>query len=149
MADLGEETKTTVRLSEEDRKNIDKIVASGAASNTAEAIRVALADAARTMPMLKAIERRLKEIPPNPMGGYALEQLIELVKTDGVDRLAQEELLRRGYFPDGRGRWVPVGTPRVSAGTVAASGRLNPEQQPVEDVYRKPRTGGALRRGAA
>lgn len=53
------ETKTTVRLSEEDRANVDKIIASGAAQNTAEAIRVALAQAAQVIPRLRAIERAL------------------------------------------------------------------------------------------
>jgi hypothetical protein len=43
MPELGEETKTTIRLSPEDRKNVLRIIASGAASNTAESIRVALA----------------------------------------------------------------------------------------------------------
>lgn len=35
--------KTTIRMTEEDEKNVQRIIASGAASNTAEAIRVALA----------------------------------------------------------------------------------------------------------
>ena len=102
-----ETVQTTVRLSKEDRGNVAKIVASGAAQNTAEAIRVALANLAQTAPRMKAIEQRLeKDLPPNPMGGYEIEQLLELVKVDGVDRLASEELLRRGYFPDGLGNWV-------------------------------------------
>ncbi len=103
---LGDETKSTIRLSDDDRKNVDAIIASGAASNIAEAIRVALAEYARVVPRMRAIERLVREIPPNPMGGYAIEQLLELVKTDGVDRLASEELLRRGYFPDRLGHWV-------------------------------------------
>jgi len=37
------ETKTTVRLTKEDEENIERIVATGIATNTAEAIRVALA----------------------------------------------------------------------------------------------------------
>jgi len=43
VPELGEETKMTVRLSKTDRKNVDKIIATGVAMNTAEAIRVALA----------------------------------------------------------------------------------------------------------
>ena len=101
-----ETVQTTVRLSKEDRENVAEIIASGAAQNTAETIRVALAEYARVVPRMRAIERRLDEIPPNPMGGYNLDQLLELVKTDGVERLASEELLRRGYFPDGLGHWV-------------------------------------------
>lgn len=36
-------TKTTVRLSNADEKNVKAIIATGAATNTSEAIRVALA----------------------------------------------------------------------------------------------------------
>jgi hypothetical protein len=41
MADI--ETKTTVRLTKEDETNVARIVSTGIATNTAEAIRVALA----------------------------------------------------------------------------------------------------------
>lgn len=121
---LGDDTKSTIRLSTDDRKNVDAIIASGAAANTAEAIRVALAEYARVVPRMRAIERRLGEIPPNPMGGYGVEQLLELVKIDGLDRLASEELLRRGYFPDGLGQWVeshPELTVRVPSAAIKAS----------------------------
>ncbi len=43
MPELGEETKMTVRLSKLDRRNVDRIIEIGVATNTAEAIRVALA----------------------------------------------------------------------------------------------------------
>jgi Arc/MetJ-type ribon-helix-helix transcriptional regulator len=126
---LGDDTKSTIRLGDDDRRNVDAIIASGAASNIAEAIRVALAEYARLVPRMRAIERRVREIPPNPMGGYAIEQLLELLKTDGVDRLASEELLRRGYFPDGRGHWVenlPETTLRVPPAPV----RKGPPSRP-------------------
>jgi hypothetical protein len=57
-----------------------------------------------------SIGHRLENIddraPPNPMRGYALEQLFELLKTDVVDQLAAAELLRRRYSPNSRGEWV-------------------------------------------
>lgn len=115
---MTEVKKSTVRLSDSDLTNIRQIVASGAAANDSEAIRVALAEYARVAPRMKAIERKLNEIAPNPMGGYALPQLLTMVKTQGLDRLAAEELLRRGFFPDGLGNWVenrPDATIRASA----------------------------------
>jgi Arc/MetJ-type ribon-helix-helix transcriptional regulator len=118
---LGDDTKSTIRLGDDDRRNVEAIIASGAASNIAEAIRVALAEYARLVPRMRAIERRVREIPPNPMGGYEIEQLLDLLKTDGVDRLASEELLRRGYFPDGLGHWVenrPDATVRVPSAPI-------------------------------
>lgn len=55
------ESATTIRLTEEDRANVQRIIGTGAASNTSEAIRVALAEYARRAPRLSAIERRLAE----------------------------------------------------------------------------------------
>ena len=126
---LGDDTKSTIRLSDDDRRNVDAIVVSGAASNTAEAIRVALAEYARFVPRMRAIERRVREIPPNPMGGYAIEQLLELLKTDGVDRLASEELLRRGYFPDGLGHWVE-NRPEITVRVRSAPIKRGPQSRP-------------------
>jgi plasmid stabilization system protein ParE len=62
MPDLGEETKTTIRLSPEDRKNVEKIVGSGAASNTAEAIRVALAIVPVFLKTPEQVARAAREI---------------------------------------------------------------------------------------
>ncbi len=59
------ETATTIRLTDEDRINIQKIIKTGAASNTSEAIRVALAEYARSAPRLGAIERHLVEAEAN------------------------------------------------------------------------------------
>lgn len=55
------EAATTIRLTEEDRANVQRIIGTGAAANTSEAIRVALAEYARRAPRLSAIERRLAE----------------------------------------------------------------------------------------
>lgn len=58
---MAETNATTIRLTDEDRASADMIIAAGAATNISEAIRVALAEYARTAPRMKAIERRLGE----------------------------------------------------------------------------------------
>ncbi len=88
---------TTIRLSDEDRANIDRIIATGAASNVSEAIRVALAQAAELGSRMAAIERKL---------GWAAEPLPQLRKLATAGNLAaKEELERRGFIFDG-GEWV-------------------------------------------
>lgn len=82
MPDLGEETKTTIRLSPEDRRNIEKIVGSGAASNTAEAIRVALAIVPVFLKTPEQVARAAREIAgakavtvtPTPSSGGRAKQ---------------------------------------------------------------------------
>lgn len=58
---MSEPVKTTIRLTDEDQENIAKIMASGAATNISEAVRVALRDAAQILPRLKAMERAIIE----------------------------------------------------------------------------------------
>ncbi len=103
-------TLRSFRLTDADIENIDRVVRSGDATNATDAVRLALREYVSHAAERETIGHRLESIddrtPPNPMGGYALEQLFELLKTDGVDHLAAEELLRRRYFPDGRGNWV-------------------------------------------
>lgn len=60
---MAETEKTTIRLTNADKANIERIIATGAAGNVSEAIRVALAESANIMPRLAAIERRLARKP--------------------------------------------------------------------------------------
>lgn len=95
---MVETNATTIRLTDEDRANADAIIAAGAATNISEAIRVALAEYARTAPRMKAIERRLaesvrrsapREIELLPSGGR-----INVVIPAGKDKGAQRVLAR-------------------------------------------------------
>ena len=103
-------TLRSFRLTDEDIENIDRVVRSGDATNATDAVRLALHEYVSRAAERESIGHRLESLddrtPPNPMGGYAVEQLIELLKTDAVDHMAAEELLRRRYFPDSRGNWI-------------------------------------------
>jgi len=106
---------TTIRLSDEDRANIDRIIATGAASNTSEAIRVALAQTAELGSRMAAIERKL---------GWAAEPLPQLRKLAKAGNLsAKEELERRGFILDG-GEWVEKGEDEASRGTLSLRGMV-------------------------
>jgi Arc/MetJ-type ribon-helix-helix transcriptional regulator len=97
---MPETVQMTVRLSDEDRKNVDEILATGAATNLAEAIRVALAEYARAVAtpgprMAKLAVGRLKALAAVNREQFPATKLE-----------AERELLRRGYFPNGLGDWV-------------------------------------------
>lgn len=106
---------TTIRLSDEDRANINRIVATGAASNVSEAIRVALAQTAELGSRMAAIERKL---------GWAAEPLSQLRKLANAGNLAaKEELERRGFILDG-GEWVEKREDEVSRETRSLRGMV-------------------------
>ena len=106
---------TTIRLSDEDRANIDRIIATGAASNVSEAIRVALAQTAELGSRMAAIERKL---------GWASEPLAQLRKLAMAGNLAaKEELERRGFILDG-GEWVEKQEDEVPRGTRSLRGMV-------------------------
>jgi Arc/MetJ-type ribon-helix-helix transcriptional regulator len=101
---VTETSATTIRLTEEDRSNADAIIGSGAATNISEAIRVALAEYARTAPRMKAIERRLgeavrrtapREIELLP-GGGRIDVVIPKDQTRGVQRVLARVLTAEG-----------------------------------------------------
>lgn len=104
---MSEPVKTTIRLSDEDQANVEKIISSGAAQNISEAVRVALADFARTAPRMKAIERTLAEIR-GPMTKLPKDQVVAYAAAEDptLKDVARRELLARGLFPDGLGNWV-------------------------------------------
>jgi Arc/MetJ-type ribon-helix-helix transcriptional regulator len=52
---MAEPVKTTIRLTDKDQSNIDKIIRTGIATNTSEAIRVGLAVAPQFLTMWKAL----------------------------------------------------------------------------------------------
>jgi hypothetical protein len=95
---MAETNATTIRLTGEDRANADVIIAAGAATNISEAIRVALAEYARTVPRMKAIERGIRdavrrsapcEIDLLPSGGR-----VNMVIPRGRERGTQRVLAR-------------------------------------------------------
>jgi Arc/MetJ-type ribon-helix-helix transcriptional regulator len=97
---MVETSQSTIRLTDEDRTNVDKILASGAATNTSEAIRVALAEYAREL-----------DTPGPAMKKHSFERLVALAAVDrekfpATKLEAERELLRRGFFPNGLGHWV-------------------------------------------
>jgi hypothetical protein len=96
---MPETTQTTIRLTGEDRENIDKIISTGAATNVSEAIRVALADKAAQVGTV-----------PHAMSKLSLDRLKSMAAMDPVKWFttrheAERELLRRGYVPNGIGNW--------------------------------------------
>lgn len=119
---MVETVQTTIRLSDDDRKNVDKIIASGAATNVSEAIRVALAEYAREVGTVD-----------HAMSKWSFDRLVALATADPAKftvshHEAERELLRRGFFPDGLGQWVenrPDTTVRVPSANI--KGR--PEQR--------------------
>lgn len=103
-AEVAETNATTIRLTEEDRSNADSIIDAGAATNISEAIRVALAEYARTVPRMKAIERRLgeavrrtapREIDLLPGGGM-INVVIPKDKERGIQRVLARVLTAEG-----------------------------------------------------
>lgn len=101
---MPETNATTIRLTEEDRTNAESIITAGAATNISEAIRVALAEYARTAPRMKAIERRLgesirrtapAEIDLLPGGGY-INVIIPRGGKRGRQRIAARVLTAEG-----------------------------------------------------
>lgn len=101
---MAETNATTIRLTEEDRANADTIIGSGAATNISEAIRVALAEYARTAPRMKAIARRLgeavrrtapREIDLLPGGGM-INVVIPRDKERGIQRVLARVLTAEG-----------------------------------------------------
>ena len=121
-----DEKLVAVRLTSEEIATLESAVKIGAAANVSDGIRLAirylpkaLADRLlnEQIPALvaqvDALKKQLDKIPtapaePRAMGGYSLDNLIAMAaqKPGPVRDLAQEELLRRGYFPDGLGKWV-------------------------------------------
>jgi Arc/MetJ-type ribon-helix-helix transcriptional regulator len=102
---MAETSATTIRLTDEDRVNAEAIIGAGAATNVSEAIRVALAEYARTVPRMKAIERRLgdavrrtapREIELLPGGGR-----INVIIPPGQKR-GRQRVLARVLAADGR-----------------------------------------------
>src|SRR6266511_3909943 len=101
---MVETNATTIRLTDEDRANAEAIIRAGAATNISEAIRVALAEYARTAPHMKAIERRLgeavrrsapREIDLLPGGGM-INVVIPKDKERGVQRVLARVLTAEG-----------------------------------------------------
>lgn len=128
---MAEVKKSTVRLSDIDIANITKIIGSGAATNESEAIRVALAEFARVAPRMRAIERRLDELmEPNPMSGFGQDELLafESSSQGPLKDLASKDLLRRGFFPDGRGKWSEK-RPETTFPVAASRSRLRPRRR--------------------
>src|SRR5438552_5105310 len=79
-------TLRSFRLTDEDIENIDRVVRSGDATNATDAVRLALHEYVSRAAERESIGHRLESLddrtPPNPMGGYAVEQLLELLKTE-------------------------------------------------------------------
>ena len=121
---MPETMQTTIRLTDEDRTNVDRIIASGAATNVSEAIRVALAEYAREV---QTVDHAMQKWP--------FDRLLAMAAADPKKwtvshHEAERELLRRGYFPDGLGNWVenrPDTTVRVPSANI--KGRPAPRRR--------------------
>jgi Arc/MetJ-type ribon-helix-helix transcriptional regulator len=127
---LAETNATTIRLTDEDRANADAIIGAGAATNISEAIRVALAEYARTAPRMKAIERRLAEsvrrTAPREVellpGGGTINVIIPKDKEQGVQRVLARVLTAEGQALVGAPLEWSVEPPNLAKVTVDEKG---------------------------
>ena len=97
---MADPVKTTIRLTDQDQAHIEKIIRAGAAKDTSESIRVALAEYARE---LSSVGGAITRVPIDKLIAAAA---YDPTKFPSTRNEAERELLRRGYFPDGLGSWA-------------------------------------------
>jgi Arc/MetJ-type ribon-helix-helix transcriptional regulator len=119
------EKLVAVRLSAEEIEALEKMVRIGVAPTVSEAIRVAIrlvpvGLATKVLEDIDGLKNRMNEISkqladldltgevPTHIGRLPKERLIALAAAADpmLKKAGTEELLRRGFFPDGLGNWV-------------------------------------------